>query len=227
MGSCRSLMGRKASVLAEQEGFEPSIRENRIPDFECEQLYDNYAGSRANPRGRQRAYSAGSARNAGVRAVFDPTGVAVNHPLEWGAYIIRPEDRKHTNTREASNGPGIYAWYTADQDLIYVGQSVHIATRLFQHQTGTFFWLGVPSYFSFREVPLQYLDAVEAAHIRVLAPYENKSWGRGSCEFGAELSAAIQQAWADVRPAQHDRIDAISDRMSEELAEKINRRRFA
>jgi hypothetical protein len=54
-------------------------------------------------------------------------------PLEWGGYIIRPSDEKHSSYAGFPNEPGIYAMYSRVGDLMYVGRSVAIATRLRQH----------------------------------------------------------------------------------------------
>jgi hypothetical protein len=41
------VVAEKPSHVAEQVGFEPTVRHNRTPDFECVTLYGNTAGSRA------------------------------------------------------------------------------------------------------------------------------------------------------------------------------------
>lgn len=140
--------------------------------------------------------------------------------MEWGAYIIRPTDRKYEDIREAQNEPGVYAWYSRRGDLMYIGRSVAIATRLHQHRTGTAFTM-TPSLFSFRVVPRELVAGVEVAHIDALDPPENRSRDSSSTPFQDELEAAIDAAWRDVLPAQKERVYAAYTAYLEQIAARL------
>jgi hypothetical protein len=141
-------------------------------------------------------------------------------PLIWGAYIIRPTDRKYEDIREAPNAPGIYAWYSRAGDLMYVGRSVAIASRLRQHQRRTAFW-ATPSLYSYRLVPPELVAGVEVAHIDALSPRENRSKDSASTPFQDALTAAIEAAWQDVLSAQQARLDAAYTKLAEQIAARL------
>jgi hypothetical protein len=155
-----------------------------------------------------------------TREEYSPAS-AVIQPLEWGGYIIRPDDAKFKNVADAPNDPGIYGWYTADQDLVYIGRSTAIASRLRQHQRRTFFWGGDPVFFSFRTVPLTLIAGVECAHIRALGTMENSFMESKSVAFGADLETAIQQAWEKVFTEQRDRVSARYHALAEKIAARL------
>jgi hypothetical protein len=146
-------------------------------------------------------------------------------PLAWGGYIIRPTDRRYADIREAPNTSGIYAWYAKNGYLMYVGRSVQIATRLRQHQMTSF--TARPSLFSFLEVPDRLIAAVEGAHIRVLAPIENRAGESRSTSFQKEMEAAIEAEWRDVLPVQTEWLDAAYSRIMAAVAEGMERDRLA
>lgn len=143
-----------------------------------------------------------------------------HHPLEWGAYIIRPSDQKYEDIRRAPNEPGIYAWYSRRGDLMYIGRSVAIATRLRQHQTGTCFTM-TPTLFSFRVVPRELMSGVEVAHIDTLAPPENRYRDSFSTPFQDELERAIDAAWRDVLADQKARVYAAYSAYIEQIAARL------
>lgn len=147
------------------------------------------------------------------------TETAQGMPLAWGGYIIRPTDRKYGDIRQAPNTSGIYAWYAQNGYLMYVGRSVQIATRLRQHQMTSF--TARPSLFSFREVPERLIAAVEGAHIRVLAPIENRAGESRSTSFQKELEAAIEAEWRDVLPVQTEWLEAAYMKIAEQIAASL------
>jgi hypothetical protein len=142
-------------------------------------------------------------------------------PLTWGGYIIRPTDAKYRDIREAPNECGIYGWYSGDGDLMYVGRSVAIATRLRQHRLGTHFMGGEPAYFSFKLVPERFVAGVEVAHIRTLEPPENTLMESRSVPFWDALVAAIDSIWADDLPRQRARLDARYTELAEQIARSL------
>jgi hypothetical protein len=141
-------------------------------------------------------------------------------PLDWGAYIIRPTDQKHEDIYAAPNVPGIYAWYSRAGDLMYVGRSVAIATRLRQHRQGTVFD-ATPSLYSYRLIPFELMAGVEVAHIDTLSPPENRYRDSYSTPFQHDLEAAIEAIWRDVLPAQRERLHAGYMRLAEQIAARL------
>lgn len=142
-------------------------------------------------------------------------------PLEWGGYIIRPTDEKHQSFAGFPNAPGVYALYTSVGDLMYVGRSVAIATRLRQHD-GTAFWGGKPSLYSFRLVPLGFIAAVECAHIQALAPPENQFMEVGGhAAMRRPMISAIERIWREALPAQRERLDAAYTVIAEQIAARL------
>jgi hypothetical protein len=142
-------------------------------------------------------------------------------PLAWGGYIIRPSDPKFTDRRQAPNDCGIYAWYTRDCELMYVGRSKAISTRLVQHDKGTNFCGGRPTYYSYRLIPEHLVSGVENAHIRALNPRENMYAEGWSVAFGEELEAAIQRAWREVLPAQTASLEKKYTALAEQIAARL------
>jgi hypothetical protein len=143
-------------------------------------------------------------------------------PLEWGGYIIRPSDEKHSSYAGFPNEPGIYAMYSRVGDLMYVGRSVAIATRLRQHAQGTYFFGGSPSMYSFKLVPEPLITAVEVAHIKALEPPENvlRESG-GKISLIETMVPAIHQIWAYELPRQRARLDTYYRETAEQIAARL------
>lgn len=142
-------------------------------------------------------------------------------PLVWGGYIIRPDDEKFSSYRGFPNEPGIYGMYTKDQDLIYIGRSVAIASRLRQHARRTFFQGGDPSFYSYRLVPECAIMAVEVAHIKALGPRENQFMEVGGCLLREPMTPAVAHVWRDALPVQRARVDARYSEMMEQIAARL------
>lgn len=137
--------------------------------------------------------------------------------LDWGGYIIRPTDRKYPSIHGIPNSSGIYGWYSRDGDLLYIGRSVSMNSRLRDHHMPC--WGG--SMLSYREVPLEYLAGVEMAHIRTLAPYHNVAREGASLPFWKDFCAAIDAAWCEVLPAMQERVEARETAIAEQIAARL------
>lgn len=86
---------------------------------------------------------------------------------EWPKYVLGPDAEKHESARACVSG--VYLLFSADGDLVYVGQSEYVGQRIQQHRASgrkfaTFAWV---------EVPSGLLQAVEAAYIHALRPTQN------------------------------------------------------
>lgn len=125
-------------------------------------------------------------------------------PLTWGGFIIRPTDPKFAEFRHVPNVSGVYAWYSRDGDLLYIGRSTSMNSRLRGHHMPM---LGGVS-FSFRPVPYRHLNGVEMAHIDTLRPFQNAGYEAEHLDFWDDFCAAIDSAWRDVLPEQEARVAA-------------------
>lgn len=143
------------------------------------------------------------------------------NPLTWGGYIIRPTDPKFTDIRQAPNVPGIYAMYTKDGDLMYVGRSVAISDRLWQHKRRSHFVDARPVFYSWREVPEFAIAGVEVAHIKALTPIENRFMEAGVHAIHDQMMEAISATWADCLPEMKRRIDENLTRDLEQIASRL------
>ena len=142
-------------------------------------------------------------------------------PLVWGGYIIRPADTKYSNVYDAPNAPGIYGWYTSKGDLMYIGRSVAIQTRLRQHERQTVFWGGSPTYYSYKLVPECALLPVEVAHIKALQPVENQFLEAGYPSVQDQMIPAIKQVWGDELPRQKARLESQYRALAEQIASRL------
>lgn len=127
-------------------------------------------------------------------------------PLVWGGYIMRPGDTKYTDTKDAPNEPGLYAWHSADGDLMYIGRSNTVRDRLRRHLAHSCFFSGEPRFFSFRRVPKAFLATMEVAHIQALEPLENIFEESAGVSVRGFIEPAIEAAWASVRAEQQERL---------------------
>src|SRR5213592_540796 len=103
--------------------------------------------------------------------------------------------------------PGIYAWYTRNGYLMYVGRSANISNRLRQHQQGTCF-TATPSLFSYRLVPERLIAGVEAAHLLALDPIENRAGEARRAPFHDAMMQAISSAWCEALSVQTEWLNA-------------------
>lgn len=181
--------------MEEREGFSASIPTT---------TYARHTMKRATNASRLR-------RSEAVALPVEPT------PLEWGGWIIRPTDRKYQRSEEIPNSSGIYAWYSREGDLLYVGRSKAMNTRLWDHHM--VFWGGV--LLSYREVPEEYLNGVEMVHIKTLAPSQNVARQAAALPFWGAMSQAIDRAWQDVLPAMKERIAARDTALAEQIAARL------
>jgi hypothetical protein len=138
-------------------------------------------------------------------------------PLEWGGFIIRPTDRKYTSIHDIPNACGIYAWYSWDGDLLYVGRSRSMSSRLRGHHMPD--WGG--RLLSYRLVPERHLAGVEMAHIKTLGPYHNQALEASSLPFWGAMCSAIDQAWQDVLPAMQERVEARESAIVDQIAARL------
>jgi hypothetical protein len=138
-------------------------------------------------------------------------------PLDWAGWIIRPTDQKYPSIYDLPNTSGIYAWYSKEGDLLYIGRSVAMNSRLRQHHMGAF----GGRMLSYREVPERYLAGVEMAHINTLAPFHNEAREASSLPFWDDMCAAIELAWLDVWPAMNARVAARESAINEQIAARL------
>jgi hypothetical protein len=138
-------------------------------------------------------------------------------PLAWGGYIIRPTDQKYPSIRHIPDCSGIYGWYTRDGDLMYVGRSRRMRSRLRDHHMPSF----GGSMLSYRLVPEQYLAGVEMAHIKTLEPYHNDAREAAGLPFWDAMCGAIDAAWQDVWPVMYERVYATERAIVRKVAEQI------
>lgn len=138
-------------------------------------------------------------------------------PLEWGSYIIRPTDAKLPGISHVPNSSGIYAWYSRQGDLLYIGRSVSMNTRLRRHHMTL--WGGV--LLSYRLVPHHLLAGVEMAHIKTLGPYHNAAEQSDGLPFWDAMCAAIDSAWRDVWPEMSERVRARERAITEQIAARL------
>lgn len=142
-------------------------------------------------------------------------------PEVWGEYIIRPTDERLASIGDAPNSPGIYAYYSQDGDLMYIGRSTSIINRLKQHRDETWFSSGRPACYSFRLVPMDVLPGVEMAHVKTLAPFENRSAEARSLPYWDAFCAEIAKCWGDAADDHRERVAARSIKLSEQMAERM------
>ena len=138
-------------------------------------------------------------------------------PLAWGGYIIRPTDRKYPSIRDIPRASGIYGWYSRDGDLLYVGRSRCMGSRLRDHHMPSFGGVML----SYRMVPEQYLDGVEMAHIKTLEPFHNEACEAADTPFWNAMCAAIDAAWRDVWPTMLERVRARETAIHEQIASRL------
>jgi hypothetical protein len=137
-------------------------------------------------------------------------------PLEWGAYVIRPTDAK-VRPQDVPNSCGIYAWHSREGDLLYIGRSVSMNSRLRRHH--------MPMYggftLSYRLVPSEYLAGVEMAHIKTLEPFHNAAQESDGLPFWGAMCAAIDAAWRGVWPEMRERVRARESAIAEQIAARL------
>jgi hypothetical protein len=159
--------------------------------------------------------------NTATTATYTGRTIENTTNVPWPDWIIRPTDEKLTNIREAPNDAGIYGWYSGDGDLMYIGRSIAIATRLQQHRMSTMFFGGDPVFYSYRLVPYQLIGAVEVAHIDTLDPPENRYRDSYSAPFVPAMCAELRKLWEPVLPAQRARLDARSMEIAQQIASRL------
>ncbi len=142
-------------------------------------------------------------------------------PLTWAGYIIRPTDEKYADVADAPQESGIYGWYTSHGDLMYVGRSNSIRSRLRQHERGTIFLGGRPTFYSYKLVPDCAIVGVEVAHIKALAPRENSFMEAGCSLLNEQMIAAIEHVWKDAMPVQVARLDAQYSAIIQQIADRL------
>jgi|GEM_PF-4003765 len=135
-------------------------------------------------------------------------------PLEWADYLIRPTDQKYPTTQGIPNASGVYAWYSRDGDLLYIGRSLTLNTRLRKHHMPMFGGVLL----SYRPVPDEYLAGVEMAHVKTLEPFHNEAREACGLPFWDDLCRAIDAAWADVLPGMRARVIAHDRETNEQIA---------
>jgi hypothetical protein len=156
-------------------------------------------------------------KRQGFAAIHTEIAQEVPLPLEWGGYIIRPTDEKFDSIYDLPNDGGVYAWYSREGDLLYVGRSIEMNSRLRRHHMPL--WGGV--LLSYRIVPDRYLAGVERAHIDALCPYHNVSRESANLPFWGSFCQAIRAAWEDVLPAMKERVRTREHEIAEQIAGRL------
>jgi hypothetical protein len=138
-------------------------------------------------------------------------------PLEWGAYIIRPTDKKYPRIYDVPNQSGVYAWYSREGDLLYIGRSLSMNSRLRSHHMPGF----GGAMLSYRLVPEKYLAGVEMAHVKTLEPFHNSARESADLPFWGAMCAAIDGAWRDIWPEMYERVRARESAINEQIAARL------
>jgi hypothetical protein len=118
---------------------------------------------------------------------------------------------------EVPNSSGIYAWHSRDGDLLYIGRSVSMNSRLRRHHMPC--WGG--AMLSYRLVPGEYLAGVEMAHIKTLEPFHNAAQESDGLPFWGAMCAAIDAAWRGVWPEMRERVRARESAIAEQIAARL------
>lgn len=109
----------------------------------------------------------------------------------------------------------------ASGELMYIGRSKTIQDRLRKHERRTVFSSGNPTHFSFKIVPESLIAAVEVAHIRALAPFENMFMEASGSTLHDPMTAAIQQAWGNTAGAHRESIGVRHSALLEQIAARL------
>jgi hypothetical protein len=137
-------------------------------------------------------------------------------PLDWGGYILRPTDPK-VRALDVPNSSGIYAWHSRDGDLLYIGRSVSMNSRLRMHHMPGFGGFAL----SYRLVPEEFLAGVEMAHVKTLEPFHNVAHEAAGLPFWDAMCGAIDAAWRDVWPEMRERVQARESAIIEQIAARL------
>lgn len=118
---------------------------------------------------------------------------------ELKKFVLCPSEDDAINAGEAVvfGGVGIYMLFAKDGLLLYVGRSIDLSERIYQH------WLGMRyrnsgkffSYFVTMNTPLEVMSAVELAHIYALKPPLNVKYEPPSWKHHKALVKLIFNAW--------------------------------
>lgn len=153
-----------------------------------------------------------------IRTTSRAVSSAERHPgpLDWGGYILRPTDAK-VRPQDVPNSSGIYGWHSREGDLLYIGRSVTMNSRLRRHHMPV--WGGFS--LSYRLVPAEYLAGVEMAHIKTLEPFHNAAQESDGLPFWDAMCGAIDAAWRDVWPPMRERVRARESAIAEQIAARL------
>lgn len=116
---------------------------------------------------------------------------------DWSRYVLAPSDPYYESWRHIYGVPcGIYALWSEDSGLLYIGLSTNIKSRIRAHEKrGVIPFQSV----SYVEVPDIALQAVETAHIFALSPPYNAKYDESSWTGHPFMVDAIRIVWNAAR----------------------------
>ncbi len=115
-----------------------------------------------------------------------------------GRFIVRPDTPVIPAGKYPPEGEfgGLYMLFDKDGGLNYVGKSVGVGYRSIQHLWAMRRGKRLPFVeYAAIEVPWEYIDHLEVAHIHALEPPENAMLPRVSWNFHSEAVKLIQDIW--------------------------------
>lgn len=117
-------------------------------------------------------------------------------PKCWQNLLILPTDQRFSDIQDLPTDPGLYAMYTQDGRLMYVGKSNNIHHRLRQHERRSFWFNDWPAFYSCRPIEDHVmLHRVEVAHIYALTPSENRRYEPTYWRQHKKMAGLLQKLW--------------------------------
>ena len=115
-----------------------------------------------------------------------------NEIYKWRDYILKPTAPLFKKIETDVPGGGVYALFSKDDDLLYIGRTVSFNSRLNSH-----FWANkIPyKFFSTLDMPGELITDMEFAHIHALRPPHNGLFGHWVHPERACMIAAVREAW--------------------------------
>jgi hypothetical protein len=117
-------------------------------------------------------------------------------PLEWGAYLLRPDMDLQPMERQPPMVCAVYGLFSAEGRLVYVGQTIQLPLRIKQHRVDSLRGLrGKFARYGYRVAPEHMLRDFEIAHIHALKPEQNYAYERPEWEPHEEMAGALRSMW--------------------------------
>lgn len=110
----------------------------------------------------------------------------------WRDYILKPNAPLFTRKERKPRGGGLYALFSKDDDLLYIGKTLSFNQRLNAHT-----WANKIAYqfFSVLDMPPELITDMEFAHIHALRPPINGLFAHWVHPERPGMIAAVREAW--------------------------------